>query len=170
MIWPKGIGDAVEATRLARAAGVPVELNLFGEPDPSNRQSIPADVLAEWSAEPGIAWHGCTTDVARVWREHHIAMLLSYYREGVPRTLLEAAAAGRPIITTDVIGCRDIVRDGIEGLLVPPRDPAAAARAVERLARDPALRVKLGRNARAHVETRFTEAAIMRAVGALYAS
>ncbi len=170
MIWPKGIGDAVEATRLARAAGVPVELSLFGEPDPSNRQSIPSDVLAGWSAEPGIAWRGRTTDVPRVWREHHIAMLLSYYREGVPRTLLEAAAAARPIVTTDVAGCREIVRDGIEGLLVPPRDPGAAARAIERLARDPALRLKLGKNARAHVRTRFTEAAIMRAVGALYAS
>lgn len=170
MIFPKGIAEAVEATRFARAAGAPVELHLFGEPDPSNRQSIPRELLEAWSAEPGIAWHGSTKDVAGVWREHHVAMLLSYYREGLPRTLLEAAAAGRPILTTDVTGCREIVRDGVEGLLVPPGDPHAAARALAALARDPTLRRRLGQNARAHVETRFTEAAIMRAVGTLYAA
>ncbi|MGZ8322859.1 MAG: glycosyltransferase family 4 protein [Rhodoplanes sp.] len=168
MISPKGIAEAVEATRLARAAGAPVELHLFGDPDPANRQSIPPEVLAKWSAEPGIAWHGRTDDVAKVWREHHIAMLLSH-REGLPRTLLEAAACGRPIVATDVTGCRDIVRDGVEGLLTPLRDPAAAARAIERLAHDPALRRRLGLNARARVEERFTEAAVMRTVGALYA-
>ncbi len=169
MISPKGIAEAVAATRLARAAGAPVELHLFGEPDPSNRQSIPPEALAKWSAEPGIAWHGSTDDVAKVWREHHVAMLLSH-REGLPRTLLEAAACGRPIVATDVTGCRDIVRDGVEGLLTPPRDPAAAARAIERLAHDPALRRRLGLNARARVEERFTEAAVMRTVGALYAA
>jgi glycosyltransferase involved in cell wall biosynthesis len=169
MISPKGIAEAVQATRLARASGAPVELHLFGDPDPSNRRSIPLDVLAEWSAEPGIAWHGRTADVAQVWREHHIAMLLSH-REGLPRTLLEAAACGRPIVTTDVTGCRDVVRDGVEGLLTRPRDPAAAAHAIAMLARDPALRRRLGLNARARVEDRFTEAAVMRAVGALYAA
>ncbi len=169
MISPKGIAEAVAATRLARAAGAAVELHLFGDPDPANRQSIPPEALAKWSAEPGIAWHGRTDDVAKVWREHHIALLLSH-REGLPRTLLEAAACGRPIVATDVTGCREIVRDGVEGLLTPPRDPAAAARAIERLARDPALRRRLGLNARARVEERFTETAVMRTVGALYSA
>jgi glycosyltransferase involved in cell wall biosynthesis len=169
MIAPKGVAAAVEAVLLARAAGAPVELHLYGDPDPSNRQSIPPDMLAAWSAAPGIAWHGRTDDVAGVWRNHHIAMLLSH-REGLPRTLVEAAACGRPIIATDVTGCREIVREGSEGLLVPPHDPAAAARAIARLAGDPALRRRLGRNARTRFEERFTEAAVMRAVGALYAS
>lgn len=169
MIAPKGIAEAVEATRLARAAGAPVELHLFGDPDPSNRRSIPEEMLAKWSAEPGISWHGHTNDVAGVWRAHHIAMLLTH-REGLPRTLLEAAACGRPIVATDVTGCREVVRDGVEGLLTPLRDPAAAARAIVRLAHDPALRRRLGLNARARVEERFTEAAVMRAVGAVYSS
>jgi glycosyltransferase involved in cell wall biosynthesis len=169
MIAPKGIAEAVEATRLARAAGAPVELHLFGDPDSSNWRSIPQEVLATWSAEPGISWHGRTDDVPKVWREHHIAMLLSH-REGLPRTLLEAAACGRPIVATDVTGCREVVRDGVEGLLTPLRDPAAAARAIERLAHDPGLRRRLGLNARARVEERFTEAAVMHAVGAVYSS
>ncbi|MFY9827388.1 MAG: glycosyltransferase family 4 protein [Rhodoplanes sp.] len=169
MIAPKGIAEAVEATRLARAAGAPVELHLFGDPDSSNWRSIPQEVLAKWSAEPGISWHGRTDDVAKIWREHHIAMLLSH-REGLPRTLLEAAACGRPIVATDVTGCREVVRDGVEGLLTPLRDPAAAARAIARLAHDPGLRRRLGLNGRARVEERFTEAAVMRAVGAVYTS
>ena len=109
MIEPKGIADAVEATLRARSLGAAVELHLFGEPDPSNRRSIPAATLRQFSTEPGITWHGRTDDVARVWRENHISMFLSYYREGLPRTLLEAAACGRPIITTDMPGCRELV-------------------------------------------------------------
>jgi glycosyltransferase involved in cell wall biosynthesis len=94
-------------------------------------------------------------------------MLLSY-REGLPRTLLEAAAAGRPIITTDVPGCRELVRHRQEGLLVPPRDVDAAARALAELAGDPALRQRLGMAASARVKDAFTEDAIRGAVGRLY--
>ena len=124
--------------------------------------------MRRWSSEPGIAWHGRTEDVARVWREHHVAMLLSYYREGLPRTLLEAAAAGRPIITTDAPGCRELVRHRQEGLLVPLRDVEAAARALTELAGDPALRQRLGMAASARVKNAFTEEAIRQAVGGLY--
>ena len=135
MIWPKGIAEAVEAARYARVAlGAPIELHLFGGLDPSNRRPIDETVLREWSAEPGITWHGATDNAPRVWREHHVALFLSYYREGLPRTLVEAAAAGRPIVTTNVTGCRDVVRDGVEGILVPPGDIDAAGRALARLA------------------------------------
>jgi len=168
MIAAKGIAHAVEAARRARSRGAPVELHLYGAPDPSNRDAISEELLRRWSSEPGIAWHGRTEDVARVWREHHVAMLLSYYREGLPRTLLEAAAAGRPIITTDAPGCRELVRDRQEGLLVPPRDVDAAARALAELAGDPALRQRLGMAASARVKDAFTEEAIRRAVGGLY--
>src|SRR5438309_623175 len=82
--------------------------------------------LRRWSSEPGIRWHGRTPDVSEVWRTHHVAMLLTWYREGVPRSLIEAAASGRPIVTTDSPGCRDLVRDHQEGILVPLRDIEAA--------------------------------------------
>jgi glycosyltransferase involved in cell wall biosynthesis len=105
-----------------------------------------------------------------VWREHHIALYLSYYREGVPRTLIESAAAGRPIITTAMPGCRDVVRDGKEGLLVPAGDIEAAALAIARLAGDPALRARLGAAAHARFLENFTEDAVTLAVANLYRS
>jgi glycosyltransferase involved in cell wall biosynthesis len=80
-----------------RERGAAVELHPFGAPDPSNRRAIPEADLRQWAAQPGIHWHGATTDIACIWAEHHAAILLSY-REGLPRSLVEAAAAGRPII------------------------------------------------------------------------
>jgi len=168
MIAAKGIADAVEAVRRARSSGAPIELDLYGAPDASNRDAISEELLRRWSSEPGIVWHGRTDDVAGVWREHHVALLLSFYREGLPRALLEAAAAGRPIITTDAPGCRELVRHRQEGLLVAPRDADAAARALVELAGDPALRQRLGMAASARVKEAFTEDAIKRAVGGLY--
>jgi hypothetical protein len=94
MIRTKGIAEAVEAVRRSRGAGAPVELHLLGDPDPANPRSIPQATLEGWSAAPGVAWHGRVAGGAGVWREHHIAMLLSY-REGLPRSLVEAAAVGR---------------------------------------------------------------------------
>lgn len=167
MLVPKGIAEAVAAVRRARELGAAVELHLFGPPDPSNRRSFSQAELRQWSGEPGIRWHGPAADIARVWREHHVAMLLSY-REGLPKALVEAAAAGRPIIATDVPGCREVVRDGIEGMLVPRGDIEAAARAVLRLAGDAALRARLGQAANARFRRCFTEDAVMQTVAKLY--
>lgn len=168
MIAPKGIADAVEAVRRARAAGAAIELNLFGGLDPSNRRALTADQLREWSREPGITWHGHTADVPGVWREHHVALFLSHYREGVPRTLIEAAASARPIVTTNIPGCRDIVRDQETGFVVPPRDVEAAARALVMLAADPAVRARMGAGANRHFHKHFTVASVQRTVGELY--
>jgi glycosyltransferase involved in cell wall biosynthesis len=165
---PKGIAETVAAVRRARAQGAPIELNLYGEPDPSNRRSYSEDQLRRWAAEPGIAWHGPTDDVARVWRENHVAMLLSY-REGLPKALVEAAAAGRAIVASDVTGCREVVRDRIEGLLVPLGDVDAAARALLRLASDATLRARLGAAAHARFAERFTEEAVVRTMTEFYA-
>ena len=169
MIEAKGIADAVAAVRRARELGAPVELDLYGAPDPSNRRSCSEEKLRQWSAEPGMHWHGPVADVAEVWRTHHVAMLLTWYREGVPRSLIEAAACGRPIVTTDAPGCRDLVRDRQEGMLVPLRDVEAAARALVELAGHPGLRAQLGGAARARFEERFTEAEVCRRVGSVYA-
>jgi glycosyltransferase involved in cell wall biosynthesis len=170
MIAAKGIEDAVMAVRRARALGAAVELDLFGSPDPSNPRSCTEEELTRWSAEPGIAWRGRTADVAEVWRTHHVAMLLTWYREGVPRSLIEAAASGRPILTTDSPGCRDLVRDDQEGMLVPLRDTEAAARALVALAADPELRKRLGQAAQKRFQERYTEAAVRQAVRAAYAA
>jgi glycosyltransferase involved in cell wall biosynthesis len=168
MIEAKGIAHAVSAVTRARELGVAVELDLYGAPDPSNRRSCAEDDLRRWSAEPGIRWQGRTANVAEVWRTHHVAMLLTWYREGVPRSLIEAAACGRPIVTTNTPGCRDLVRDGREGLLVPIRDAEAAAQALVRLAGDPELRAWLGQAALARFQERFTEAEVRRKVNSVY--
>jgi len=170
MIRPKGIAEAVEAVARLRGNGMPVELDLYGRPDPSNPLSIPEEALRQWSAAPGIAWRGHETDVARVWRDHHVALFLSTYPEGLPRTLVEAAASGRPIVTSDAPGCREMVRDAVEGFLVPPGDAEAAARALGRLASDAALRARMGAAANARFREGFTEDAVKRAVGSLYRS
>jgi glycosyltransferase involved in cell wall biosynthesis len=168
MLRTKGIAQAVETVRQVRAAGAAVELHLFGDPDPTNRESCTATELRAWAAEPGIAWHGRTGDVAQVWRDHHAALLLTSYREGLPRTLVEAAASGRPIVATDVPGCREIVRDGIDGFLVDAASIDGAIAAVRRLAADDTLRRRMGGAARERFLAGFTEDHVRQAIEALY--
>jgi len=168
MLWSKGIDVAVEATRLARSRGAPVELALFGAPDPSNRRSIDEATLRAWSRD-GVAWHGLASDVSAVWAHHHVACLPSRGGEGLPRTLLEAGACGRALVTTNVPGCRSLVRDSIEGLLVPPGDVPMLAEALVRLSGDPALVARLGAAARVRIEAGgFTEAAVTDRVCAVW--
>ena len=144
MLRSKGVAEAVEAVGLARSRGLDATLDLWGSPDPGNRNTFAESDLQAWSRRDGIRWRGPTSDVAGVWRDSHVALLLSY-REGLPRSLVEAAASARPIVTTDVPGCRAVVDDGVEGLLAPPRDIEAAARAIERLGRDADLRAAWAR-------------------------
>src|SRR5215471_2777434 len=169
MIKPKGIAEAVAAVVRARALGANIELDLYGAPDPANPTSFSEADLRQWARQPGIAWHGVTTDGARICREHHIAMLLSA-REGLPRSLVEAAAAGRAIVATDVPGCREVVRHEQEGCLVPLGDIDATARALVALASDPALRRRLGAAANARFHARFTAAAVKKVFADLYRS
>lgn len=170
MLWSKGIDLAVEAVRAARAKGADVELSLYGAPDPSNPKAIPEETLKAWGSEPGIAWYGATQDVAAVWRDHHVACLPSRGGEGLPRTLLEAAASGRAILTTDVPGCRALVRDGVEGLVVTPDDADALAKALVALAFRPDLVARMGEAARARALEGFTERHVMDDLKQLYAS
>src|SRR5215212_2544303 len=160
MLWSKG----------ADVAGAAVELSLYGAPDPSNPKAVPEETLQAWSSVPGVTWHGRTDDVAGVWRDHHVCCLPSRGGEGLPRTLLEGAACGRALVTTDVPGCWRFVRDGIEGLLVPPGDAAALAGAFATLAADPALVARMGGAARARVLDGFTERDVMAAVKRVYAA
>jgi glycosyltransferase involved in cell wall biosynthesis len=168
MLRSKGIAEAVEAISLARSNGLDVTLDLWGSPDPGNRNTFSEADLAGWNRRAGICWRGSTNDVAGVWRDSHIALLLSH-REGLPRSLVEAAASARPIIAADVPGCRAVVEDGVEGLLVAPRNAEAAARAIERLARDADLRARMGAAARARFEAEFSLDRVVAKVLAAYA-
>ena len=170
MLWSKGADVAVEAVKRAREAGTAVELSLYGAPDPSNPKAVPEETLQAWNGVPGVTWHGRTDDVAGVWRDHHVCCLPSRGGEGLPRTLLEGAACGRALVTTDVPGCRRLVRDGIEGLLVPPGDAAALAGAFAKLAADSGLVARMGAAARARVLDGFTERDVKAAVKRVYAA
>jgi len=155
MLTDKGIGEFATAGEILRARGVSARFSLVGEPDADNPATIPRETLRSWHDSGSVTWHGRRNDIADVWLESSVAVLPSY-REGLPMSLLEAASCGRPMVATDVPGCREICRDGETGLLVPPRDPEALADALETLVRDPSLREKLGRNARALVEREFS--------------
>lgn len=169
MLWSKGVDLAIEAVRQARAAGADVSLSLYGAPDPANPRAISAATLAALPADGGIVWHGPTDDVAGVWARHHLCCLPSRGGEGLPRSLLEAAACGRAILTTDVPGCRDLVRDGIEGRIVPPDSVPALAAALQQLAADRAGVAAMGEAARARILAGgFTAAAVDGAVAGLY--
>lgn len=168
MLWDKGIHRAVEAVRLLRAEGVGIRLQLVGAPDLDNPTAIPEARLLEWAALDGIEWTGFQDDIVSVWRDCHIAVLPST-REGLPKSLLEAAACGRPLVATDVPGCRELVIDGVNGLLVPLKNTAALAAALRRLAADPALRAKLGHTARSIVEDELSDTHVTRQHIQLYA-
>jgi len=168
MLRDKGVLEAVAAIRRLRAQGLAIELLLAGPTDPDNTNSLSSETLLSLAAEPGIEWLGPIADVRAVWRDASIAVLPSTYGEGVPKTLLEAAACGRPLIAADVPGCREVVRPGVTGILVPPHDVNGLTEAIATLARDPARRAAMGRAGREWIESRFTDQIVARDTLALY--
>jgi len=157
LLWDKGVGELVEASRQLRSMGVNCRIVLVGIPDPENPNSVPTHTLEGWRADGIIEWWGLRNDMPAVLEMATIVVLPSYYPEGVPRILLEAAASGRPIVTADAPGCREIVRNGENGLLVPTRDSEALAEAIGLLLRDPALRARMGIQGRKIAVTEFSE-------------
>jgi glycosyltransferase involved in cell wall biosynthesis len=168
MLRQKGVYEAAAAIRSLRARGLSVELLLAGPTDPDNRGSLSAEALASLAAEPGIAWLGSVADVREVWRRAAIAVLPSTYGEGLPKALLEAAACARPIVATDVPGCREVVRPGETGILVPAHDQAELAAAIMALATDAKRRRCLGLAGRALAEREFAEDIVAGQTLALY--
>ena len=168
MLHAKGVLDAAAAIRLLRGRGHPVELLLAGPSDPDNRGSLTAKTLISLTTHPGIEWLGPVADVRAVWRRAAIAVLPSTYGEGVPKALLEAAACARPIVASDVPGCREVVRPGETGLLVPPRDIQGLADAIAALAGDPVRRKAMGRAGRELIEREFAETIVARETLAVY--
>jgi glycosyltransferase involved in cell wall biosynthesis len=167
LLYSKGVADFVEAARMLKARGVDANAVLVGEPDRDNPASIPLSVLQRWHAEGVIEYAGRQAEMTAVYADADIACLPTY-TEGMPKSLVEAAACGLPIVTTDWPGCRDLVADGENGILVPIKDPRALADALEKLARDPSLRAEMGRHGRARVERDFAVETITRKTLELY--
>ena len=155
MLWDKGVGEFVEAARRLTDAGVNARFILVGDPDPANPASVPESTLHSWHGQHGVEWWGRREDMPAVLQAAHIACLPSFYGEGLPKSLLEAAACGLPIVTTDAPGCREIVRDGVNGLLVPVRDVDTLVGALRKLIDDAALRQRMGEQSRLRAETEF---------------
>ncbi|MER1968809.1 glycosyltransferase family 4 protein [Castellaniella sp. GW247-6E4] len=154
LLRDKGVAEFVEAAGLAAARGAGLRWVLAGSPDPGNPASITRDELDAWVRAGTIEYVGECADVAALYAAAHLVALPSY-REGLPKSLVEAAACGRPVVTTDVPGCRDAVDPGVSGVLVPPRDARALADAVIALAADEAARVAMGAAGRALAERDF---------------
>ena len=167
LLLDKGVREFVDAARLLHARQVPVRMQMAGEPDAGNPASVqPADVAA-WNAEGVVECLGERHDIPQLYAQSHIVALPSY-REGLPKALLEAAAAGRAVVTTDVPGCRDAIDPDDTGILVPVRDAHALAAAIENLVNAPEKRVALGRAGRALALRAFDLREVERTHVALY--
>ena len=167
MLADKGLHSLLAAHRLLRSRGVEIQLLLAGTPDPENPTSIAPTELAAWAREPGVSWLGHVADIREVWARAHIAVLPSR-REGLPLSLLEASACGRPMIATDVPGCREVVLQGETGWLVPVDDPEQLAVAADRLRSEPASRGQMGKRARSRAETKFSAAVVSNMIAEVY--
>lgn len=167
LLWDKGIREYLEAARLTREIGLPVEFLIAGSPDPGNPASVPEAQIARWRDEEGVRYLGHISDMPALLADIDVAVLPSY-REGVPRSLLEAAACGLPIVTTDVPGCREIVRHGVNGLLVPPRDSAALAAAIRFMYERPEERIRMGGAARETVLSDFDQTIVFEKTFSVY--
>lgn len=139
MLVDKGVLEFVDAAKILKNKGVACELVLVGDPDPSNPASIDIAQLRKWDESKLITWKGFEPDIRSIWASSHLSVLPSY-REGLPKSLLESAACGRAIVTTNVPGCREIVIDGVNGLLVTPKSGSELAVAIETLVKDETLR------------------------------
>jgi len=165
MIREKGVADFVAAARLLKSQA---EFVLIGAPDPGNPNAITEAELTAWTAEGIVTWLGPRADIAEQLAAAHIATQPSTYREGLPKSALEAMAAGKPLVATDIPGCREAVEHNVTGYLVPPRDPAALAAAVQNLIASPELRAKFGAAARARAVENFSDEIVCAATLALY--
>jgi glycosyltransferase involved in cell wall biosynthesis len=146
MLRDKGVLEFAEAARLLRDRGCRAKFLLAGRLDPANPTGLSLEELSDIQQASGVQWLGNVNDMPALYWQVHVICLPSY-REGLPKSLIEACAVGRPIVTTDVPGCRDVVTDGLNGLLVPVRDAQALARSLETLVEDRDLRLRFGANA-----------------------
>lgn len=167
LLYSKGLREFADAARRLKAEGLRARFALVGPPDPENPSAISMSELNVWLSAQHLEWWGEEQDMAGLFRRVHVVCLPSY-REGAPRVLLEAAASGRAIVTTDVPGCREIVEHERHGILVPARDPVRLAEALRRLLESPEDRAKFGRAARDRILDGFTDVQVAERTLAVY--
>lgn len=168
LLWDKGVAEYVAAARRLRQESRAVQFLLAGDPDPGNPAAVPKAQVRQWVDEGIVEWLGHVDDMPALLASVDVVVLPSY-REGLPRSLIEAAACALPLVTTDVPGCREVVSHGVDGLLVPVRDAHALGEAIARLQDDPGLAARLGAAARLKALDCFDEGHVIRATLAVYA-
>lgn len=161
LLATKGVREFVTSARQLRNAGVRAHFWLVGDPDPANPASISRDELAAWAQQGDVQVLGHRSDMADVMAQAHMVVLPSYYGEGLPKVLIEAAACGRAVVTTDMPGCRDAIENEVTGLLVPARDTAALAAAIRFLLDDPEACAAMGAAGRKRAEQVFDVCAVV---------
>lgn len=159
LLWAKGVGEVAQAAHILKQRGRNYRLILVGDPDPGNPQSASEQDIENWKKNDLLEFWGRRKDIADIYNKSALALLPSW-REGLPKSLLEAAACGLPMIATDVPGCREIVRHGENGLLVPLNSPLALADAIECLMENEEMRKQYGSNARSFVERELNDIVI----------
>lgn len=169
LLMTKGVREFVDAAKLLRQSGVKARFWLVGDPDPENPDSVTPQELDNWFMQKQVEFFGYRSDIPELMSQAHIVVLPSY-REGLPKVLIEAAACGRAVVTTDVPGCRDAIQDGITGLLVPPKDAVALAQAIKKLIEDPETCRTMGNAGRRRAEEIFNVDSVVNAHLKVYQS
>jgi glycosyltransferase involved in cell wall biosynthesis len=164
----KGIRYFVEAARILKSRQVEARFVLVGRPEDDQPTTIRHLEITEWMNAGLIEWWGWHNSMDRIYPLAHIVCLPTYYMEGMPKSLIEAAACGRPLVATDVPGCREVVQDRYNGILVPPRNAVVLADAIAELVADPALRQEMGERGREFVATKFSIENIVAEYFAIY--
>ena len=170
LLWTKGVGEFVAAARAFRAGGIRARFVLVGEPDRGHPAAVPTRTLQHWREVGDVEWLGWQRDMPALIAQSHVVCLPTAYGEGVPRILVEAAACGRAIVASDAPGCREVVRHGHNGLLVPVGDGEALVRAIARLIEDAPLRATMGARGREIAVGEFSLERVIEANLAVYRS
>lgn len=169
LIAPKGIREFVEAAReVEKRLPGKCEFVLAGAIDPENPQRISEEELAEWQREGIVKWIGVVPNAVEAFKSASVAVLPSYWLEGLPRSMVEAAAMGLPVITTSNSGCKDAVVDGVTGFMIPPREVAPLIEAMMKLAESKELREKMGAAGREFVQERYSVETVVAKTVAVY--
>lgn len=156
MLWDKGVGEFVNAARILQGQGTQARFVLVGDPDRENPSSVSQAQLQEWHDSGVVEWWGYQNNMPKVLALASVVCLPTYYGEGIPKILLEAMCCARPIVTTDMPGCRELVYTGKNGMLIKPRDPIGLANALKTILCDPSNSQKMGDEGRRIVEERYS--------------
>jgi len=161
LLWDKGIGEFVAAATSLREQGVKARFVLVGDSDLENPGSVPREQLKAWHDSGVIEWWGYQKNMPDILSQASVVCLPTYYGEGVPKILIEGMACARPIVTTDMPGCRTLVREGRNGLLVPPKSTTDLSNALAKLINSPQLCLEMGQAGRRIAEEDYSQTQVI---------